>query len=235
MSDVIPKITRLKDAQGKEVGSYRTTVNGKSVNLKTKDYMEARERAKAAHAGKTEFEKQRVLPQLGPMPTNGTTNGAPKSSDDWTVDLSNAAADGLKPDDVIPPEEWKPRPDVPPVSEDKSKPEEPKQASTSASTIGPDMLRGLIKQGAQVLVELQITGQEWMWRRWAKAEVAPIPPDHESRQAATQLWEQAIAEWIPPELPIPPWLLAPLVCAALTVPVQMQSAQPIQNPPKKPE
>jgi hypothetical protein len=229
----IPKLFRQRNKDGKEVGSWYINIQKKPINLRTQDYMKARERAKAAfHEGKRDFSDDRYEVQalLPPIPEPARPILPQNSSNDWIGDVVNAAGNGLKPE-VFPP-------DNPPPIETKAtdsnaeygtpKPEPP--PSDGKTRISPEMIDGIIKQAAAVVTELQIVGQEWLLARWGKIQAGPVSPVHESRTITAGLWEQAIREWIPPELPIPPWLLAPLVCAALTIPVQLEGAKPIKKP-----
>lgn len=230
--NVVPKLNRQRDKNKQEVGNYFITIDGQRINLKTKNYLKARDRAVAAVSGTREFapdDKIEIVPNASPPPTNGATK-----HDDWTADLSAAAASvDLLQGEVVsgPPPRMG---DIPPVSEDHTQTssesdEQPKPGAGTNVKVSPDMIRNIVKQAAVILTELQIAGQEWCWRRWAKVQVKSIDPNDGARLVTQELWEQAIREWIPEEFPIPAWLAAPIVCAALTVPIQMSEMTPIKK------
>jgi hypothetical protein len=231
----IPKLWRQRNNSGNEVGSWYITVKKKPVNLKTKDYMRARERAREAYYNdKRDFPDDRYSETLAlpPMESERPQIAQPvsKPSGDWTSDVVDAAGAGLRPE-VFPAGEPPPRVELPqnsPSSEEKK--DDFKIGGDGKTRISPEMIAGIIKQMASVLVELQITMQDYLWAKWAKIEAGPVPPTHQSRAVSEELWQQAIREWIPPELPIPAWLLAPLICASLTIPVQLENAKPIKKP-----
>ena len=230
----IPKLYRQRNAGGKEIGNWYVRVKTVPINLRTQEYMLARERAREAYYdGKRTFPDERNPPLLALPPIKEKTAtvelpqfvSPPTPSTDWAADVSRAAGEGLKPE-VFPPG----------ISPPSATTETPKTESSGAtgtngqSKISPQMIEGIIKQAASVLVELQIVGQEFLWRRWGKIEPGTVPETHDARKLSTELWEQAIREWIPTDIDIPPWILAPIVCAALTVPVQIDGAKPLKKP-----
>lgn len=232
----IPKLFKLRNADGKEIGNWRINIKQKPVNLRTQDYMLARERARQAfYEGKRDFADERSIdvPLLTAIPETFNrapiAPDAPKVSGDWTSDVTAAAGAGLKPE-VFPPEPTgRPRDAGNPIFESPT-PIKESSPNGDKSKISPEMIEGIIKQAAQVLVEIQIQGQEYLWARWGKIQAGKVPENHDSRKIPLELWEQAIREWIPPELPIPPWLLAPIICAAMTVPVQIEGSTPLKKP-----
>ena len=87
-----------------------------------------------------------------------------------------------------------------------------------------------------MLTELQIAGQDWLIARYAKVQAGEVPyvgPKAIGREAGKEIWTQAINEMFPSEIPLPPWLVAPIAIAALTVPVQLADAQPLKKKEEK--
>ena len=232
----IPAISRLKRG-GKYVGNYGCLVKGKRVNLETLDYELARERAVLAVQGAPFKHVQK-------SPVSFAVRSFGGGSDDWAADLASAVSDA--PSETPPPEETPPQetpttnvePDayLPPNTSEPAEPEPPKSQS---SKLPPGFMSGIARKAAMVLVELQIMGQEWLAKRWAKVQMGTVPtegPNAIGREAGQELWEQALVDLIPSEIDLPPYLLAPIIVAALTVPVQIAGASPLpeeEQPQKK--
>ena len=258
----IPKLYRQRNKSGQEVGAWYIRVKGTPVNLRTQDYMKARERAVEAYqGGKREFSDDRYSEQSPPLqleavkerlssghpvevqfrdPPKPTQLPQSSGSDDWTSDVSSAASNGIVPDAVIPP--FKPPADAPKpppvvdatvVGEEQTKSSESEAPKDDYTKIDPKMLDSIVKQAAMMAVELQLLGQEWLAARALKIKMGPVPEGHNARVVPAQIWEQWLRTMVPTDLPIPPWLAAPLVLMAMSVPVQLEGATPIKKEPPK--
>ncbi len=76
-------------------------------------------------------------------------------------------------------------------------------------------------------------GQEFLAKRFAKVELGKVPYEGDAsigRDAGAAVWKQALREIMPEDVPLPPYLLAPIVVAAMTLPVQMVGAQKVEDP-----
>lgn len=246
----IPKLRRVK-INGQEIGNYQCTVKGERVNLRTKDYFKARERAKlAVESGVKDFPDDRYDPTLATAPVVTTPSDAPPATGgSWVDDVAASAGAGLKADQLVVQEKvYRPSNDgtsswtqdtgdgaTPPNypnSDRPSPPTEEKKAvpETEGQTfIPPELLEGLVKQAAYMCVELQITAQEWMALRWGKFEAGQVPPDSKARTLPLAIWEAQWKKWIPTDVPLPEWLVAPILLGALTIPVQLAGAKPIKK------
>lgn len=236
---VVPKVYRLRNKTGQEIGPYYTKVGKKPVNLRTQDYFKARDRAVEAVSGRKDFHDDRFFDDKGASVPQAPLDGAPSSapaapSGDWTADAVRAASAGLEPDAYFPPA-------LPPMPQTESagfgteaKPETPKGPSIAdeSTTLPPEMLDNLVKQIAATVVELQIQGQEYLAIRWGKFQPGTVPPDSKARELPTAIWEAQIRKWIPTDVPLPAWIVAPVLCAMLTVPIQLEGATPLRTKPE---
>lgn len=238
----IPKLWRQRNKDGKEVGSWYIHINKKPINLRSQDYMKARERAREAfYNGKRDFSDDRYveLPALPPMETAQPKIETPRAATgDWTADVVSAAGAGIRPDDVFTPggapeaERPKAEPILPQnpfaPSNDNTSKETPKVDGTTF--LSPEMIEGFINQAAATMVELQLALQDWVAARWLKIEMGPVPLSHGSRKISEQIWHQAIREMVPENIPLPAWLVAPIATIMLTMPVQLEGAKPLKAP-----
>lgn len=226
----IPALRRAKRG-GQFVGSYTFLLKGKRVNTRTDDYLLARERAKeAVNTGRTEWPTAEKAP-----PQSAAPNVERTSSDDWAADLMEAASaikDANPPPPISEPgPEKKPaEPDayVPPIKpSDAPKPE----ADKDSTQIPPEFLDDILNQAAAIAVELQLMGHSWLAKRWAKIELGEVPIQGQNaaaRRVGVELWKQALKELIPDNVPIPAWIAAPLMVAALGLPVQIAGSEPVE-------
>jgi hypothetical protein len=224
----IPKLWRNRNKDGKEIGAWYVTLKKKPVNLRTQDYFKARERAREAMGGRRDFTDDRYFDDAGaaaPPPPS-------VSSDDWTSDAHKAATETVNPDAYFPPG-GAPEPSPPPPTDaPKVETEVPKSDANGNTQIPPEMMEGLLKQTANILVELQLHGQEYLWVRWGKMNPGFVPAEHDGRRIPAALWEAQLRKWIPTDVPIPEWAAAMILTAALGGLVQFQGAVPL---PKKDE
>ncbi len=236
----IPKLYRIKKA-GKEIGSWQVIIKGKRVNLRTQDYLLARERAReAVTTGNTTFsDDSREQLALSPMPQAPTGNrfDSPpplqsSGSDDWISNLANAAAsiEG-QPDapQASPPQSEPVTPDG--YAEPFEKADEPADAPTDDKTsIPPELFDSVLGQVAMGLVQGQLMLHQWLAKRWAKVELSEVPFTGESaasRKVGVAMWKEALKDLFPSDIPLPAYLAAPLMVFMMGLPVQLKGAKPI--------
>jgi hypothetical protein len=244
----IPKLYRLRNKDGKEIGAWYVKIKKAPVNLKTQDYMKARERAKDAVNGVRSFVDDRYFDEAQKTDDNQPANPhSPQTphvepiqstaQGDWTSDAVRAATatetpaepETVKADKYYPPG-LPPMSEVPPTDAPKEPGSEKAGIGDETTTLPPEMMNGLVTQIAQTLVELQIQGQEYLAIRWGKFQPGAVSPDSKARELPQKIWEEQIRKWIPTDVPLPAWVVAPVLCAMLTVPIQLEGATPI---PKK--
>ncbi len=97
------------------------------------------------------------------------------------------------------------------------------------------MFDGMISQLAEMAVELQLRGQEWIFERYGKVQAGPVPLTSFARTAPQKIWEQQFRKWMPSDVPLPEYLVAPLLCAMLTIPVQIEGMRPLKKETKPSE
>jgi hypothetical protein len=227
----IPKLFRQRNKTGQEVGAWYCKINKKPVNLRTQDYMKARERAKDAVNGRRDFPDDRYFddpatPNAAPIPKVDEN-----AANDWTTDATRAAAQVVEPDAYFPPGKA-PEPEVPPPTDaPKVDAETPKSNEDGNTEIPPEMLDGIIKQIAAVTVELQLHAQEYMWIRGVKINPGAVPADSDARKVPQELWERQWKKWMPTNVPIPEWAAAIALTAFMGGMVQFQGATPLPTPP----
>lgn len=98
-----------------------------------------------------------------------------------------------------------------------------------------DLIKQIVDEAATYAVELQIMGQAWLARRGllvprVKVRVAPVDESAKGRAIGKKLWTKVFANLMPTHLPIPDWLTAPLMVAALTIPVQLGPGASLVTP-----
>lgn len=95
-----------------------------------------------------------------------------------------------------------------------------------------EFLEGLIEQAAALAVELQIMLQAWIVKRRLELNAAPVPESGDGSKGRTigaKIWKREIRKLMPDDLPLPGWVVAPLMIAAYTIPVQLANATPVNN------
>lgn len=95
-----------------------------------------------------------------------------------------------------------------------------------------EFLEGLIEQAAALAVELQLMLQAWIVKRRLELNAAPVPESGDGSKGRTigvKIWKKEIRKMMPDDLPLPGWVVAPLMIAAYTIPVQLANATPINN------
>jgi len=233
----VPKIRRIK-IKGKEIGNFYIMFRGEKINLKTTDYMTARDRAKAAvETGVKEWPdaNQKALPLAGEFRQESANTPS-----DWTADVA-AAASGA----YVPPEPQPAQPDtvyppaLPPIvdkegTNDKPPPTSDGETFPEFTQIPPEFFAQVMDQAAAILVELQLSGQAFLIRKMAKREAGTIAADHAARKGAESIWKMWLAKSIDPKIPLPEYVVAPLLLMAFTAPEQLMTSKPIPKEEKGP-
>ena len=235
----VPKIRRIK-IKGKEIGNFYIMLRGEKVNLKTTDYMTARDRAKeAVEVGTKEWPdaNQRALPPVGGEFRQESQN----TPSDWTADVAAAASgayvpptapEPAQPDAVYPPA-------LPPVVDkegatDKPPPTSDGETFPEFTQIPPEFFEQVIDQAAQILVELQLTGHAFLIRKMLKREAGEIPENHAARKGTIMIWKAWLSKSIDPKIPLPEYVVAPLMLLAFAGPEQLMTSKPIPKEEKGP-
>ena len=219
---IVPKLKQRKDGNW----TVRATDTKKWINLQTKVYSEARERAKeATYEGKRDFSTDRFY-----QATNATPAATGAPAGDWQTDVADAVQSGIKPDTYFNPNGEGMRL-LPEVSSDSGPPpptDAPHTPTPEGSTeIPSEMFDSMMAQAADILVEAQIKGQEWLIARALKANAGPVPMSNVGRTSAAKFWNQQLAKWMPRDVPLPEWAAAMIACAMFTIPAQLSGATPI--------
>lgn len=230
MSDgrIVPRLKQRKD------GNWTCKVDKQTINLKTKTYSIARERAKeAVYEGKRDFGNEQFYDTSAPA-------SAPSAvpSGDWQSDLSAAASSGIVPDQYMAPNgsavpllNPMESGDAPPASAPHTPDSGAKAEDPNSTHIPPEMFAGMMGQLAHGLVEGQIRLQEWLLARGLKMKAGPVPMNDKGREIAVQFWSQQLAKWVPEDVPLPEWASAMVACGMFCTMTQLQGATPIEKPP----
>lgn len=231
----IPKIRRIK-IKGKEIGSCFIVLRGEKIILKTTDYMTARDRAKeAVETGRRDWpDERKALPPAGEF--------RQETPSDWTADVAAAASGSSPPLDDVAPEPARPDaifpPALPPIKDegtnDKPPPASDGESMPEFTQIPPEFFAQVVEQAAEILVELQLSGQAFLIRKMAKREAGPIGPDHAARKGTVAIWKMWLSKSIDPKIPLPEYIVAPLMLLAFAGPEQLITSKPIPKEEPKP-
>jgi hypothetical protein len=229
---VVPTIRQIK-LKGKPVGNHYIVLNGEKINLKTKNYLLARERAiQAVEEGKRDF------PEEGQRALSPVSSGNQVPSD-WSSDL-HAAASGSSPPE-FPSESPTPRPAVvpdeiyPPTALPSIEPPTVENAPGDAprpedfTNLPPDMLDAMLQTAAEMLVQLQLDGQAFLIRKMAKREAGILEPNDGTRVGAIKIWKGYLQTAVPSNVPLPPYLVAPLLILAFGATEQLAKSSPLKD------
>jgi hypothetical protein len=235
----IPKLFRIKRG-GKEVGSWNVTLKGKRINLRTQDYLLARERAsQAVLSGVTDFQDDTREPlegggySVGLPPVSRDSFGAiPSGSDDWATALNDAADSVAQSGPALLPDT---RPEIPstaaiPDGYEPPPPETPeeKPSESGSTAIPPELFDNVLGQVAMGLVQGQLMLHDWLAKRWAGVELGEVPFTGESaaaRKVGVAMWKEALKDLFPTDIPLPAYLAAPLMVFMMGMPVQIKGAK----------
>lgn len=241
-----------KSEGGRLHGSWLVWVKNKRVNLRTKNADIALLRSKEAFAGvRTWAQDDGQGPAQAVADALTGTGGAQSPP---VVERGTAAPAGFPPGSspVTPAPALPPIPEAPPEGPPKAPPgvtgdyipppagwaDAVRGAASTASSAAPDddgagdgpdpeFVAMILGVAAGFAVELQLLAQAWIIKKRAKLVASPVPEDAKGREVATKLWTSAMRKWLPDDMPIPDWLAAPLMLAALTIPVQLTGAKPV--------
>lgn len=239
---VLPKLWRVRRG-GKPIGAWHVNVGGHRVNLRTKDAGEAEKRARKAARGVREFDDDAggesaaasILEGMGAGGGGGAddmgsspaveTVPAPVAAPPMPPTLPAAATDGppaaaaaapSERHEVAPTEGWADAlagAAAPAPANDTSAP--------TATEVPSELVEQIITAGADLAIEGQLMLQSWLIKKGAKVKTAPVPSDAKGREVGRAMWSAALRELMPKDLPLPVWVAAPLMIAALTLPVQL--------------
>ena len=82
-------------------------------------------------------------------------------------------------------------------------------------------------------MELQILAQGFVIKRGLKVKPGPVADSATGRATGTKLWTMALKAMLPTNIDAPPWLVAIIVTASVTVPVQLKGAEPLPKEEQK--
>jgi len=241
-----PQLWR-KNRDGKAYGCWYVTIDKTDVHLNTKSAEIARGRLAEALKGRRKGWPSDA--ELAARAMDLPAAGAPTSSQPAPETNAGApAAAPVIPDRVFPPEAAtaapeQPRPALPPVQSEQEARAEADATNAAASetageaandnagdaepafALGADAIRGMLSQGAQAIVELQLGLQAWLVFKRTGKIAPPIAPDSPIRKWAADAWVAQFEQWFPDMDQVPPWILA-VGLPAMALPVQFMAAQP---------
>lgn len=251
---VVPTLRQTK-IKGKAVGGFYIMLQGEKINLETKDYFIARERAKeCVDTGRKSFppRDRNPLPALPPMteprklsPGKSQSDGVPT---DWASDLK-AATDGAEPNPTVeenpssdripdapvsPDGYYSPEATLPPIT-----PPTPENAPGDApkpefTELPPEMMNELLDTASMLLVQLQLDAQAFLIRKMVKREPGVLTNDNETRKGAVAIWKKYLSTSFPANIPLPPYLVAPLIIVSFGATEQIAKSTPLDTSAKAP-
>lgn len=249
----LPKMWRKKNRAGKQVGNWLAKVDGDEVNLGTKDAELARRHLKEALGGRRDFgdeidQAAAALEDTGPA-SQVVQDPGPAAAP--SVQPAAAPASPASPASPGPasPASFAALPPLPPVdpqdfADTAAAAGEAADAASSASPdggggpegpaagVGPDVLDGFLRNGAAMIVDMQLGLQAALIRRYTGKKAGPIPPDAAMRVMAAEAWVAQLKIWVPADAMLPPWALA-LLLPAMAIPIQVATSTEI--PPEERE
>jgi hypothetical protein len=232
---LVPKLTQRKD------GNWTCKVDKKKINLKTKSYSIARERAlEAVYEGRRDWGTERFYDTGNTQSPVNAPNVAAVGND-WQSDLNDAASRGVDPDAYTGPDGQTrlltsaDAGDAPPASAPYT-PESSAEAGSSGGSdstkIPPEMFANLTGMAAGALVEAQLMLQAWLMARGLKRQAGPIAQSSQTRQVSETFWKEQLKVWVPEDVPLPPWASAMITVAMFGGMEQLQGSVPIEKPPE---
>jgi len=169
-----------------------------------------------------------TTPPTAPFPPTHTAPPALPPVPPAAGPESPAGTSSVRPDAYIPPPpNWADQ--VAAAAGTPSSAEGQGAAPGAAPELDDKMFDEILGVVADVAVEGQLMLQAWLIRRRAKLECSPVPPGALVREKGRELWLIAIKEMFPGVPDLPPWLLAPLAIAALSLPTQLHGAKPVKE------
>jgi hypothetical protein len=221
-----PKLWRKKRG-GRFIGSYHATVAGEDVNLRTTDAEEARTRLRSAlQRGRRNFDDEL---EAAAALEDGDAADAMKAPAAPGSDHAGAPPDPVAAPPAPPPRQPPQPPDAGDVDD---------MAAAAADVAGgaandnaapppevdPEVLDGMLRTGALVLVDAQLQLQAALVKRYTGKVASVIPADSPMRAAAAEAWVAQLKIWVPADKMLPPWAMA-LILPVMCMPAQLAGAQ----------
>ncbi len=242
----LPKMYRKKNRAGKQVGNWIAKVAGDEVNLGTKDAELARTHLReAVEKGRREFvdEIDAAAAALGDI---AATPAAAQSVQPLPAVAAPAAPAAPPPAAPAAPAALPPipAPDPQDFADTAAAAGEAAEAAASAAPGGgggpeappevpPDVLDGFLRNGAAMIVDMQLGLQAALIRRYTGRKAGPIPPESPAREMAAEAWVAQLKIWFPADTMLPPWAMA-LLIPAMAIPVQVATSTEIPDDEKEP-
>ncbi|HET7485843.1 MAG TPA: hypothetical protein VFJ64_10785 [Solirubrobacterales bacterium] len=244
---------RKRNKAGRYVGNWLCKLEGEELNLGTKDAELARRHlAEAVAKGRRDFvdeidEAAAALPDVAaaaPDPAPPAAPAAPAAAPPASPATSAAPAAAspaspaaLPPVPPVDPQDFADTaaaageaagagPDVAGAS--------PGGPEAPPAGVGPDVLDGFLRQGAQLAVDIQLGLQGALIRRYTGRKAGAIPPDAAVRGAAAEAWVAQLKIWFPADTMLPPWAMA-IILPAMAIPVQVATSTEIPDDEKTPD
>jgi hypothetical protein len=231
---------RKKGRQGRQVGNWLAKVDGDEVNLGTKDAELAGRHLKEALKGRRDFSDEidkaaAALPDItaeapaaAPPPDPGPAPAAPAASAAASP-VAPAASAALPP---IPPADPQDFADTAAAAGEAAG-AGPEGAAPEGETpgVGNDVLDGFLRQGAALIVDMQLGLQAALVRRYTQRKAGPIPPDAAMRGMAAEAWVAQLKIWFPADTMLPPWAMA-VILPAMAIPIQVATSTEIPDDEK---
>lgn len=183
-----------------------------------------------------------AAPPSGLPPVNTPAAALPPISSS-SSGPSTPPADPVRPDGYIPPPTgWA---DAVSGAAGASEGSAAEEAEGLEDVLTPDMLDELLGQAADVVVNAQIWAQAFVARKgWVigvRVKMGEVPdsgPSAKGRELGRKFWVRCFKKLVTrymPDLELPDWLVAPVLVASLTLPVQLAGAEIIPDDGKTEE
>ncbi len=235
----LPKMWRKKNRAGKQVGNWLAKVAGDEVNLGTKDAELARTHLReAVEKGRREFFDEIDVAAAA----LGDTAATPAAAQSVQHPPAAAAPAAPAAPEVVAPAAPAALPPIPPpdpqeFADTAAAAGEAAEAASSAAPGGggpfpggpdlpPDVLDGFLRNGAAVIVDMQLGLQAALIRRYSGRKAGPIPPDSAVRAMAAEAWVAQLKIWFPADTMLPPWAMA-IALPLMAIPVQVATSTEI--------
>jgi hypothetical protein len=251
----LPKMWRKKNKAGRYVGNWLAKVSGDTVNLGTKDAELARKHLREALEGRREFVDEidaaaAALGDLAPAPAAAqSVQDPPAGAQAAQPAAAPAASAPFAASGPASPATPAALPPIPPVdpqdfADTAAAAGEAAEAAASAAPGGgggpeappdvpPDVLDGFLRNGAAMIVDMQLGLQAALIRRYTGRKAGPIPPESAARGMAAEAWVAQLKIWFPADTMLPPWAMA-LLIPAMAIPVQVATSTEIPEDEKDP-
>lgn len=245
----LPKLWK-RTKRGKEYGSFWITAAGdERVNLRTTNPDVAKRRRLEAVSGARGFKQDDSGASVAAQAITPVLEGRESAQTLSLVEPPRPEAPAPSSPPASPPAAALPAieaPPAPPVVPDAIFPPPPPlngwadavngaagaaagASSSSGSDAGDeggervdaDMLREMVEQAAAIVTECQIWVQSWAIKRGLKIRAAIVSDDAKGREVGRKLWSRCFHRLMPADLPIPDYIAAPILIAALTLPIQL--------------